>query len=107
MFHKILHLGDPPAPILATVVALTTRWNFSARFLVKGVAFMRRISLVLGVAVVMAADDRTDCLGSAPGEGLQSSQGRNTPTRSVGMNIMLFHPTSVLPAKVSASSVPQ
>jgi hypothetical protein len=29
-FQKLLHLGDPPVPpILATVVALTTRWNSS------------------------------------------------------------------------------
>ena len=42
-------------PILATVVALTTRWDSSGPLSSEGVVFMRRITLVLGVAVVMAA----------------------------------------------------
>src|SRR5215212_4998047 len=40
-FQKILHLGDPPATsILATVVALTTRWDSSDPLSSEGVVFM-------------------------------------------------------------------
>src|SRR5215207_6076415 len=73
-FQKILHLGDPPAPpILATVVALTTRWDSSGPLSSERGYFYEAHQFGSWGSSSYGSDDRTD-YRICPGEGRQSSQ---------------------------------